>query len=304
MQYLAPIVLFTYNRPVHTRLTVEALLKNPLASSSELFVYSDGPKDLNASSLVSSVRDYVRSVKGFKKVRLIEREENYGLGKSIISGVTQVLKSHDRIIVLEDDLVTSPFFLRYMNTALDLYEKEERVFSVHGYVYKLDGGLPDTFFIKGGDCLGWATWKGAWEAFEEDGRILLDGLVRNKLTREFDFDGNYRYTNMLKQQISGLNTSWAIRWSASIFIRGGLTLYPGRSLVKHIGNDGSGTNFGDSDILDVDLAVSQIDVGGIKVAEDPAIRKLMGLYLRSIRIPIYVVLLRRIRKMISSMFKR
>ena len=128
--------------------------------------------------------------------------------------------------------------------------------------------------------------------------------MRNKLTREFDFDGNYRYTNMLKQQISGLNTSWAIRWSASIFIRGGLTLYPGRSLVKHIGNDGSGTNFGDSDILDVDLAVSQIDVGGIKVAEDPAIRKLMGLYLRSIRIPIYVVLLRRIRKMISSMFKR
>lgn len=238
---LSPIILFVYNRPWHTQKTIEALQENILATESELFIYSDGAKSDDQKESVNAVREYIKEIQGFKKVTIIERHINFGLANSIIDGVTKIVNEFGKVIVLEDDLVTSPYFLSYMNNSLSLYENDESVASIHGYIYPIDN-LPDTFFIKGADCWGWATWKRAWDVFEPNGTVLLKKLMSRGLKYEADFNGSYHYTKMLEEQIIGKNNSWAIRWYMSAFLENMLTLYPGKSYVENIGNDGSGTH--------------------------------------------------------------
>ena len=257
---MAPIALFTYNRPEHTRRTVESLARNQHADQSALIIFADGPKSAKDLSKVNAVRNYLRSVSGFRSVEIVHRSHNRGLAQSIISGVTEICRQYGRVIVLEDDLVTSPFFLHYMNEALRLYENTPDVISIHGYVYPVRERLPETFFVKGTGCLGWATWQRGWELFDSDGSSLLAQLETRGLTREFDYDGTYPFTAILRDQIAGKNDSWAIRWYASAFLCDRLTLYPGRSLVSHIGNDGSGTHCRAGAEYDVTLTVKPINV--------------------------------------------
>lgn len=265
---IAPIVLFAYNRPWHVAQTVEALKKNELSISSDLIVFSDGAKNLDAGQKVEEVRQYLKTISGFKSIRVVERNCNLGLAQSIISGVSQVVNEYGRVIVMEDDLVTSPFFLRYMNDALECYENEDRVISIHGYCYPISGTLPETFFLKGADCLGWGTWQRGWSLFEGNGRELLMQLEQKDLLKRFDFFGAYGFTKMLKNQIKGKNNSWAVRWYASALLNDKLTLYPGQSLVFHIGYDGSGTNCGVDNCLDVILCDRPVHIGGIEVREN------------------------------------
>ena len=264
---LSPIALFAYNRPWHIIQTIEALKKNEFAEFSDLIIFSDGAKDSNSSQKVDEVREHLKTISGFKTIRIIERGSNLGLGASIISGVTQVIDEYGRIIVLEDDLVTSPFFLRYMNEALNYYENDARVVSIHGYCFNIKG-LPETFFLKGADCLGWATWKSGWDIFEVDGSKLLEALEKENLLSRFDYFGAYSYTQMLRDQIQGKNSSWAVRWYGSALLKDKLTLYPGQSLVSHIGSDGSGTNCGVDDSLDVSLCEKSVKIGDIEVIEN------------------------------------
>jgi hypothetical protein len=263
----APIALFVYNRPWHAAQTLDALRKNALASSSDLYVFCDAPKNREAAEGVARVRNLVAGIDGFRKVHVAERDRNFGLAGSIIDGVTQVCSQHGRIIVLEDDMVTSPYFLTYMNSALDNYEQEERVISIHGYVYPVDHALPQTFFLRGADCWGWATWNRGWKLFNPDGKHLREALRQRRLERKFNFDGSFDYAGMLDAQIMGKNDSWAIRWHASAFLEDRLTLYPGKSLVHNIGNDNSGTNCGETDIYTGELADRMPKVGGIPIEE-------------------------------------
>jgi len=265
----APIALFVFNRLEHTRRTVDALRANERAAQSDLFVFCDGARDAKDAPAVASVREFVRGITGFRSCTVIESEKNRGLAASIISGVTEVLRRHPRVIVMEDDLVTSPFFLRYMNEALDYYETDDRVASIHGYVYPTLLPLPETFFLRGADCWGWATWRRGWALFNPNGTELLAGLRTLGLTREFDFDGAFQYTSMLQDQISGANNSWAIRWYASAFLANKVTLYPGRSLVINIGTDASGTHCGSTDTFDVTSSTSPLHIGGVPVADSP-----------------------------------
>jgi hypothetical protein len=268
---LAPIVLFTYKRLWHTKQTVEALQKNMYAEQSHLFIFSDGPKTEKDEPKVKEVREYLKTIKCFKNIEIIERDKNWGLANNIIDGITKVVNQYGRVIVLEDDLVTSPYFLKFMNDGLNIYEEEEKVISVHGYVYPIKG-LPEIFFLRGADCWGWATWKRGWDLFEKDGKKLLDELEKRKLTKLFDFNGAYPYTKMLKDQVEGKVDSWAIRWYASAFIHEKLTLYPGISLVKHIGDLGTHIK-GNSWWLDVELSEKPIFVKRIPPIEDPQVRK-------------------------------
>src|SRR3990170_4410030 len=173
----APILLFVYNRLIYTRITVESLKKNEFASESELFIYSDAAKTEKDKKLVAEVRDYIKTINGFRKVIIKESKENKGLALSITSGVSEILNKYDNAIILEDDLELSPFFLKYMNEALSLYEKEEDVISIHGYVYPVKKKLPETFFLRGADCWGWATWKRGWELFEDDAHTLFSEIT-------------------------------------------------------------------------------------------------------------------------------
>lgn len=268
----APIALFAYNRLTHLRQTVEALAENDRATQSDLFVFSDGPRNPGVAEAVQQVRDWLPSIRGFKSVSVVMRPQNLGLASSIISGVTELVNRYGRVIVLEDDMVTSKYFLQYMNDALELYEGEEQVVSVHGYVYPVSTKLPDTFFLRGADCWGWATWRRGWNLFERDGRKLLKELEARALCRDFDFEGTAHYTNMLRMQIEGRNDSWAVRWYAAAFLAGKLTLYPGRSLVYNIGNDGSGQHCGVTDIYRSQVASAPVRVGTARLQEDGAAR--------------------------------
>jgi hypothetical protein len=263
----APIALFVYSRPDHTRATIEALVANELAASSDLIIYADAPRSPDKEVAVKDVREFIETISGFKSVTLHHRTHNYGLANSIIQGVTEVLRSHDRIIVLEDDMVTSPYFLTYMNEALERFALEDQVISIHGYVYPVKSALPEAFFLRGADCWGWATWRRGWALFNPNGQDLLDELKRRQLLNAFDFNDSYGYSEMLRGQIEGLNDSWAVRWYASAFLADKLTLYPGRTLVHNIGNDGSGTHSGDSGRLyDVNLSKTPIDLSKIEVS--------------------------------------
>jgi hypothetical protein len=267
----APLILFVYNRLKHTQLTVSALQKNLLAADTPLYIYSDAAKTPADEASVQSVRDYLRTITGFKSISITERETNWGLANNIIDGVTRVVNEFGEIIVLEDDMVTSPYFLQFMNEALDVYRHNDKVACIHGYLYEMPEKLPDTFFLKGANCWGWATWKRAWEIFEPDGQKLMDELVRRKLTKEFDYDGQHHFTLMLSHQIKGINNSWAIRWHASAYLHDMLTLYPGRSLVQNIGNDGSGVHSDATTEYDVTLASEPVPV-----REIPAVESVVG----------------------------
>lgn len=261
----APIAVFTYNRPVHTRKTIEQLQKNELAKQSELFIFSDGPKNSNNVEKVSEVRQYLKTVDGFAQATIIEQAQNLGLANSIINGVTEIVNQYGRVIVLEDDMLTSPYFLIYMNEALEQFANDDRVISIHGYIYPITKPLPEAFFLQGADCWGWATWQRGWKCFNGDGKFLLEELKRRNLVNDFDFNGSYPYSKMLEDQINGKNDSWAIRWHASAFLAGKLTLYPGRSLIHNIGQDNSGTHSGESANFDSQLSKTPINIDNITV---------------------------------------
>ena len=278
---LAPIVIFVYNRPVHTRQALEALQKNALSSDSALLIYSDAAKSESQAEAVREVRKYIRTITGFRSVNIIERDRNWGLANSIIDGVTSVVNERGRIIVLEDDMVTSPYFLTYMNEALEKFADDDRVASIHGYVYPVTQPLPEAFFLPGADCWGWATWSRGWACFNGDGQFLLDELKRRKLIRAFDFNGAYSFSKMLEAQIKGDNDSWAVRWYASAFLTGKLTLYPGRSLVHNIGFDGSGEHCGATEVWATKLSTYPIDLNGIPVKASPAAWRAFEKHFRS-----------------------
>ena len=264
----APILLFVYNRPEHVRRCVDSLLANDLAAESELFVFSDAAKDEASKSEVSEVRRFVRSIDGFRVVHIVERDENWGLARSIIDGVTQTLERYDRVIVLEDDLVLAPYFLQFMNDALEIYNNEGRVGHIQACDFTQDSTLPDTFLIKWTGSWGWATWRRAWQHFNPNGQELLDELKRRKLTRRFDFNGKYGFTRMLRRQIEGKNNSWAIRWNASLFLADILSLNVGRSLVQNEGFDGSGTNCGNDGLYASNLWTKPLPVEKIQPIEE------------------------------------
>jgi hypothetical protein len=297
----APVALFVYNRPWHTQKTVDALQCNVLAPESDLHIFADGAKDKRDQREVDEVRRYIQKIDGFRSVTIHPRERNLGLARNIISGVTEIVNANDRIVVVEDDLITSPHFLSFMNDGLNIYENNTDVISIHGYIYPTVGELPETFFIKGADCWGWATWKRGWDLFNVDGTDLLQQLEQSGRLREFDFDGNFPYSKMLRDMIAGKNDSWAVRWYASAFLNNKFTLYPGRSLVYNSGNDGSGKHSDGTDIFDTLLDNQPVAVQSMKVEEDLDAKQRIAEFFRSSRRkPFLQTLLKVSRKLINK----
>ncbi len=268
---LAPIALFVYNRPTHTEQTLEALFKNIFAKESTLYIFCDGPKagaTIEDLDMISRTRAIIKSKQWCKDVIVKEYSTNQGLANSIISGVTEVLNAFDSIIVLEDDILAGPGFLKYMNDALNVYKEEEKVGCIHAWNYDLDMAdeKASTFFLKGADCWGWATWKRGWEHFNADGSFLLKHIKKKNLEYEFNRRGTYDYLNMLKNQINGKNDSWAIRWHASLFIHNMFCLQPVKPIVRNIGLDNSGTHC--TTLKIEQQPVDYINVQRIEIVED------------------------------------
>jgi hypothetical protein len=240
---LAPIAFFVYNRPRHTELTLEALRNNYLSDQSELFIFSDGPK-INYTeeelSKILEVRKIIASKNWCKTVHVIEYDHNKGLASAIVDGIDRVFLTSDKIIVLEDDLITSKGFLQYMNEALNIYSDDTNVMHISGYQHPFIRLMPETFFTNTMNCSGWGTWKRAWQLLITDPDYLARGI--SKLYVSFIDPLNYRICEQLKANINGTNSTWAVKWYCTIILNNGLCLNPKTSLVKNIGFDNSGSN--------------------------------------------------------------
>lgn len=249
---LAPIILFTYNRPWHTKQTLDALVKNDLASDSVLYIYSDGPK-LNASvdqiNKIKEVREIIHAVVGFKDVIIVESDVNKGLANSIISGVTEVINIHEKVIVLEDDLITHQYFLSYMNKSLVFYSKYNSVFSIcadrpfHNKMKVPSNYEYDVFVSLRFFSYGWATWKNRWEHINWNIDQLEEFLKKKYQIDAFN-RGGYDLTSMLIMQVKNQIDSWAIRFDFAHFYHHAIAILPCNSYIFNIGNDGSGTHTG------------------------------------------------------------
>lgn len=255
---LAPIVLFVYQRPKHTRQTVEALQSNALAKDTDLIVFSDAPKSETHAEGVDRVRQYIRQIDGFKSITIVERDINFGLARSIIDGVTKVVNERGRVIVLEDDLVVSPYFLKYMNMALEVYQDEEKVMHISGYMFPINtADVPETFFLRTTSCWGWATWNRAWQHFEKNPKKVLSEYTEQTIDR-FNMDGSHNFWAQVEQNERGLINTWAVFWYASVFQRAGLCLHPKFSMVNNIGHDDTGEHCGKTNDFSTTLASKPI----------------------------------------------
>jgi hypothetical protein len=254
MEKYAPIALFVYNRPQHTLKTLEALKANKLAVETKLFIYSDAAKTTEEEENVAAVREIIGKVTGFKTVSVMKAKTNFGLAQAIIFGVTDLLKQFGRIIVFEDDLISSPNALKYFNDALEFYQDEEKLMHISAYMYPLDPeqDLPDSFIYRAVHSWGWATWQRAWQHFNPDIDALIAGFDKTKIN-EFSIEGKMNFWKQMQEFKKGKNNSWAIRWYASVFLRGGLSLNPSKSLILNIGHDGSGIHSNKEEMYNVVL---------------------------------------------------
>lgn len=277
---LAPIVIFSYDRPKHLQQTLDALAKNELAEQSDLFIYCDGVKpstdermkgftDERYNEYLSRIeenRKVAKAAMGYKTVTVIEREKNIGLKANIVGAVTEIVNRYGRIITLEDDIVTSTGFLRFMNEALEMYKDDEQVMHISGYMWPHRWPLPETFFYQvpypGG---GWATWARAWKYYNDEADELYHNW-ENRWDVFNKFGGDYLQKQLVANYEGTLNT-WFIKWHAVMLKMGGLTLYPGKSLTNNIGFDNTASNCVPTHRFDVD-PVNSIRVKRIPIHEN------------------------------------
>lgn len=270
MQNLAPIALFVYNRPQHTERTVKFLKQNEFAAESRLFIFSDGAKTSADEEKVNEVREFIQTIEGFKSVEIIASKTNLGLANSVIAGVNKLTKDYGQVIVFEDDLISSPYTLTYFNEALNRYRDEPKVMHIGAYMYVLGNkNLPESFFYRAATSWGWATWERAWQNFEPNIDVLIEQFDHKK-KHEFAIEGTMNFWKQMQDFKRGKNNSWAIRWYASIFLKGGLTLNPSQSLVNNIGHDGTGVHSGMNDIYNVIINPKPITNFPTLVAENTA----------------------------------
>ncbi len=237
-----PIAFFAYKRHEHTRKALTALQNNIGFDPSLLHIFCDGARKLEDVPLVEQTRKVIREMVSSDST-IVFRDENWGLAKSVIAGADALTERFGTVIVVEDDLITSPQFLSYMYRGLDTYSEDDRVMQISGYMFPVDvESADDAFFLPMTTSWGWATWRHAWDHFDPSmGKLsLLDGS--KSLRHEFDLLGSYPYYRMICDQREGRIDSWAIRWYLSVFLNRGITLYPKASLVSNIGFDGTGTH--------------------------------------------------------------
>lgn len=297
----APVALFVYNRPEHTRRTIEALAKNDGAKNTVLYIFADAARSNADVASVHSVREYIRKIEGFQQIVITEQAINQGLAKSIIAGVTDIVNQHGKIIVLEDDIVTSKYFLKYMNDALKQYEDVQHVMHISGCSYpvgELSLAEQQTYLLRVPLCWGWATWASEWRLFQRN--LTIMNKFTPRMIRDIDFDNTYDYWRQMELNHNGKITTWFIFWYATLYLNKGLALFPRNSLVNNIGHDGSGVHCGSSDDYNVQLRLSPVEVQCIPLIESSIAFEAHKSYFRSVRISLLQRIVRKLQKLLKK----
>lgn len=271
----APIAVFVYKRTEHTKRLIHSLLQNPESLYSELFIFSDGPKNDDDVAEIQELRAYLRTITGFARIEIHENKRNIGLAYSIMGGVDLVFTLFENIIVLEDDLEVSPFFLQYMNKALQAFADNDRVFSISGYTAPIQ--IPadykhQIFTFLRINSWGWATWRDRWKSVDW---LVKDfpSFIRNPNFRSlFNQVGKDCTMMLLKQQKEKID-SWAIRFNFAAFKQQKLTVYPVKSLVLNHGADGSGSHVEGTSKYNTALADKPIEFDKLILPDYRIVRK-------------------------------
>lgn len=270
MNVMAPIAVFAFNRPRHLERLFASLDSNPEAKDSAFHVFCDGPRGAADEAPVAQTHEVIDRFASRHRTVVVKHAGNRGLAQSITGGIETVLARYDRFIVLEDDLVVSPHFLRFMNRSLDLFRERRDIGCVSGYMYPVRPSEPRAVLLPFVTSWGWATWADRWRDYNPDGRQLARAIEAAGRRREFDLDDSFHCWGMLMDQIHGWSSSWWIRWYASLFLKRRLSVWPGVSLVSNKGMDGTGTHCG-TDVKHEDVLgdrAIEIDAGLSGPAED------------------------------------
>lgn len=242
---IAPLVLFVYNRPKHSLRTLEAIKKNYLSANTKLYIFADGPKENTTDKElfeIKETRKLLREQQWCGEVEIIESIKNVGLAKSIENGVSRIMELHGKAIILEDDIVTSPYFLTYMNEALHLFENRLDIGAINAYAidFLSKNDFPEYFLIYNSDCWGWATWKDRWKDYIHDAKFLKDQLIKLNKLHLFEFGG---HIPILDAQIEGRIDTWDVQWHAVNIIQNRKSVFSKHTFIQNIGQDGSGTHY-------------------------------------------------------------
>ena len=265
------IAIFGYRRPNHLRQVINSLTTQSVPCQSPVYLFLDGPRRNENSEQVEACKEIGLEMKQKLPIRIVSSDKNQGLYNSITTGVTRILGEYERVIVLEDDIVTSPHFLEYMLEGLNCYAETDRVAAIHAYLPPIKETLPETFFLRGADCWGWGTWRDRWSLYRDDAKSMATEIRKAGLSKAFNLGGRVPNLDLLDACADGRSKSWAIRWHASCFLAERYTLHPGRSLVRNIGLDGSGEHCRPSKPLEAVMSESPIHIAIKAVEENPEI---------------------------------
>lgn len=296
----SPVLLFVYIRPEHTKKTINALLKNPESKNTDLIVYADAPRCERDKILAEDVLSIVYNIQGFKSLTVNVRDKNFGLAKNIIDGVSEVIKMYGRVIVLEDDIVTSSGFLKFMNDALVRYKEHKNVWHISGWNYPVCSGdsLPSAYFWRTMNCWGWATWSDRWFHFNKDPKDLIDNWSSNDIYK-FNLDGVHDFWVQVLGNYNNRMNTWAVFWYATIFSHKGLCLNPIHSLVANIGHDGTGENCGSDDVYGSEMANFFDGKWPKNIEENEYIVNLNKQFYHSIKLSLFGRILRKLKRAIA-----
>jgi hypothetical protein len=277
----SPVVIFAYNRPHILEKTLAQAIELNKNINREFYVVIDGPKnniDFEKNSKINYLLDkYPRLIR-------IQRNQNLGLEQSITQGLNDLFKSHNSLIVLEDDIEISSSFYDFIDENIEIFNSNEDVAAIHGFSPDLGKIEVDHYFLRGSDCWGWATWKRNWNLYNKSGTYLLKELKKRKLLKQFDVNHSYPFCNMLRGDILDLVDSWAIKWHASMFLSNKYSLYPYPSMITNIGFDGTGTNAPKFDSHEIQLYDKGIlpEINSSEIKEQVKIIKALETHYRSI----------------------
>ena len=295
------IAIFAYRRPSHLSRVLSALEPQLEQFPLPVQIFLDGPRCDGDEQDVYETRKVAESYSRKIELKILMQSTNKGLYSSLTEGVSAVLQDYEAIIVLEDDILTSPHFLSFMVQGLLTYRYEHKVASIHGYCPPIKGyRMPENFFLRGADCWGWATWRNRWKYFSPDANSMINFIQYRGLARKFNLDGNLDQMKLLKSRANGTSGSWAICWHASCFLANLYTLYPGRSLVRNIGLDSSGEHCSPAPWLEATITQKPVPIIQRPIEEDPQVFKV---YSRQMGGPnLFIRILLRLKAKFYSIF--
>ncbi|MCJ8211029.1 glycosyltransferase [Mucilaginibacter sp. RS28] len=240
------LAVFCYKRASKLKRCIDALLTNPECADMDIIFFSDGYKNEKDRAGVLETRDYINSITGFRNVIKHFRDRNFSTGPNFRTGLTYLAENYEQFIVVEDDLIVAPNYVKYLLDALKFYKNDQSVFCCTGFVYPV---TPEAFNYQYDSIVyqrfcsyGWGGWADRFKNVVWDEQELQQMMdTRPGFKARLNAEG-YDLGRMLKKQINGDISTWDIQLQVHVAENHLKVIYPILSKVNNIGFDEESTN--------------------------------------------------------------